>query len=220
MDWKSLKSWFNSHLRQLSHVMSLLQASPKPTHTEPSPSIFRDNFSLSRAPPIDDMDKIPVLPRQGTSIYSRRSSLMPKASYLPKQHQATPGFHEICSMNTCDKLLSATVELAGSGSIKQRLVDAYVHHLAELNEEQMPQEIRDDFCALTRALRTARPLRGEDAVLATVRKMSDCEAKRYAAQIVNMFGTMARNGFHGRRDIKPDHQSNLNSIVSQRVVSS
>ncbi len=95
-------------------------------------------------------------------------------------------------MDTCEKLHSAAVELAGAGSIKQRLIGAYVHHLDELSEEQMPNEIRDDFTALRRALCSVHPLPGENAVCATVRKMSDGEASRYATQIVNMFGAITR----------------------------
>ena len=95
-------------------------------------------------------------------------------------------------LNTWDKLHSAAVELAGTGPIKQRLFGAYVHHLAELSEEQVPKEVREDFCALMRTLRSVRPLPGEDAVRATVRKMSDGEANRCAVQIVNMFGAVSR----------------------------
>ena len=37
-----------------------------------------------------------------------------------------------------------------------------------------------------------RPLRGETAIQATVRKMSDIEAGRVAMRIVNMLGVLAR----------------------------
>jgi hypothetical protein len=104
-------------------------------------------------------------------------------------------------MDTCEKLYSAAVELAGAGSIKQRLIGAYAHHLDDLPEDQIPNELRGDFSALRRALCSVRPLPGESAVCATVRKMSDGEASRYATQIVNMFGAVTRaqqkrNGNH------------------------
>ena len=92
-----------------------------------------------------------------------------------------------------EKLHSATVELAGPGPIKQRLFNAYVNHLACLHTDQMPREIRDDFGGLARAMHAVRPLPGEDTVRATIRKMSDGEAKRHAVQIVNMFGEVARS---------------------------
>ena len=93
---------------------------------------------------------------------------------------------------------SATIELAGSGPIKQRLFGAYVHHLAALTEDQLPKEIRDDFSVFSREMRAVRPLPGEDAVRATVRKMSDGDANRHAVQIVNMLGIVARSQMTGR----------------------
>lgn len=94
--------------------------------------------------------------------------------------------------STWEKLHSATVELAGVGPIKHRLFGAYMNHLSSLDSEQLPKEIRDDFSSFTRAMRSVRPLPGEDAVRATVRKMSDYEANQYAVQIVNMLGTVSR----------------------------
>ncbi len=94
--------------------------------------------------------------------------------------------------STWEKFHSATVELAGAGPIKRRLFGAYVNHLAAIDSEQLPKEIRDDFSSFTRAMRSVRPLPGEDAVRATVRKMSDHDANTYAVQIVNMLGTVSR----------------------------
>ena len=91
-----------------------------------------------------------------------------------------------------EKLHSATVTLAGAGPIKQRLFNAYVNHLASLDAEQMPREVRDEFGGLSRALHAVHPLPGEDTVRATIRKMSDGEAKEYAVQIVNLFAAVAR----------------------------
>src|SRR5688572_22947430 len=101
-------------------------------------------------------------------------------------------FVEDQMMDTCDKLHSAALELAGCGPIKQRLIGAYARHLEDLNEDQMPHELREDFTQLKRALRSVRPLPGEDAVRATVRKMSDGEAGQYASKIVNLFSAASR----------------------------
>ena len=91
-----------------------------------------------------------------------------------------------------ERLHSATLELAGAAPIKQRLLCAYVRHLAFLKEDQLPREVRDDFGELARALHAVRPLPGEDAVRASIRKMSDGEATHHAVQIVNIFGSVAR----------------------------
>ena len=86
----------------------------------------------------------------------------------------------------------ATLELVRSTPIKQRLVSAYRRHLASLPEDQLPSEIRDSFAQVMRSLRGVQPLRGEDAVTASVRKMSIQEADDCAAQIVEIFGQMCR----------------------------
>jgi hypothetical protein len=86
----------------------------------------------------------------------------------------------------------ATLELVRSTPIKQRLICAYRRHLAAISEEQLPGDIREAFGQVMRSLRGVQPLRGEDAVAASVRKMSNQEADDCAAQIVDMFGRMSR----------------------------
>jgi hypothetical protein len=86
----------------------------------------------------------------------------------------------------------ATLELVRSTPIKQRLVCAYRRHLAALRPEQVPEEIRDPYIQVTRALSGIAPLRGEDAVAASVRKMSVQEADDCAAMIVEIYGMMCR----------------------------
>jgi hypothetical protein len=86
----------------------------------------------------------------------------------------------------------ATLELVRSTPIKQRLVSAYRRHLASLPEEQLPSEVRESFGQVMRCLRGVQPLRGEDAVAASVRKMSNQEADECAALIVEIFGLMCR----------------------------
>jgi hypothetical protein len=87
----------------------------------------------------------------------------------------------------------ATLELVRSTPIKQRLVSAYRRHLSQLSEDQVPNEIRESFEQVMRSLRGVQPLRGEDAVAASVRKMSNQEADDCAAMIVEMFGLMSKS---------------------------
>src|ERR1700761_6649781 len=86
----------------------------------------------------------------------------------------------------------ATLELVRSTPIKQRLVCAYRRHLAALPEDQVPDEVRESFVQVMRNLRGVQPLRGEDAVVASVRKMSNQDADDCAALIVEIFGIMSR----------------------------
>jgi hypothetical protein len=87
----------------------------------------------------------------------------------------------------------ATLELVRSTPIKQRLISAYRRHLASLPEDQVPGEVRESFDQVLRCLQGVQPLRGEDAVAASVRKMSNQEADDCAALIVEIFGLMCRD---------------------------
>jgi len=93
----------------------------------------------------------------------------------------------------------ATLELVRSTPIKQRLICAYRRHLASLPEDQLPGEVRETFDQVMRSLRGVQPLRGEDAVAASVRKMSNQEADDCAALIVEIFGLMCRTHVYAGR---------------------
>ncbi len=126
----------------------------------------------------------------------------------------------------------AALELVRSTPIKQRLICAYRRHLAALPEDELPSEVRESFGQIMRSLRGVQPLRGEDAVAASVRKMSNQEADECASLIVEIFGSMCRASAAPSRpstvvqlhsvDRAPadfETHSSLNSMVSQRVVS-
>ena len=92
-----------------------------------------------------------------------------------------------------EHFFAATSMLASNGPIKHRLAEAYSTHLANIDAEEIPKEIREEFCSLSSCMSSVSPLRGENAVQATVRKMSDNEAGGVAMRIVNMLGIIARN---------------------------
>lgn len=91
-----------------------------------------------------------------------------------------------------ENLHFATLELVRSTPIKQRLIVAYRRHLNSIPEDQLPNEVREPYCRLMSSLRGVQPLRGEDAVAASVRKMSIQEADDCAALIVEIFGITCR----------------------------
>jgi hypothetical protein len=93
-----------------------------------------------------------------------------------------------------EKFQSATLSLARSGAIKDRLTEAYRNYLALVQEDELPKELREDFRAFVRALTRERPLlRGEDAFRATIRKMSNEQADEVAANIVLLFAAIPRS---------------------------
>jgi hypothetical protein len=93
-----------------------------------------------------------------------------------------------------ENFFAATVVLASAGPIKHRLAEAFRLHLANVEEEELPKEVRDEFSSISTCLHSVKPLRGETAIQATVRKMSDLEASKIATRIVNLLGVFARQG--------------------------
>ncbi|MGB6603180.1 MAG: hypothetical protein WBE65_02660 [Steroidobacteraceae bacterium] len=93
---------------------------------------------------------------------------------------------------TWEQLEGAALSLARSGPIKERLTDAYRNHLAFVNVEELPELLRAPFRACHDALTREVPLRGEDAVRATVRKLSNHEADELALSVMQLFATIAR----------------------------
>src|SRR5690348_4124197 len=91
-----------------------------------------------------------------------------------------------------DRLESATMQFARSGAIKERLENAWRQYLAHLEPDDVPREIRLQFLEIASSIQRERPLRGEDAVRATIRKMSNEEAERHAALIVRLFCRLTR----------------------------
>lgn len=87
----------------------------------------------------------------------------------------------------------ATLELVRSTPIKQRLISAYRRYLVSLPADEAPTEVRESYAHVLRSLCGVQPLRGEDAVAASVRKMSNQEADECAAQIVEIFGLMCKS---------------------------
>jgi hypothetical protein len=93
-----------------------------------------------------------------------------------------------------ENFFAATVVLASAGPIKHRLVEAFRLHLCDVDQEELPKEIREEFCSIANCMNCVKPLRGETAIQATVRKMSDLEAGKIAMRIVNLLGVVARQG--------------------------
>jgi CRISPR/Cas system type I-B associated protein Csh2 (Cas7 group RAMP superfamily) len=94
---------------------------------------------------------------------------------------------------TLDLFEAATVSLTRSTPIKERLADAYLNYLAYVHENDLPADVCEEFRALTDTLTRVSPqLRGDDALRATVRKMSTDDAAAAASAVVRMFGAVSR----------------------------
>ena len=102
-------------------------------------------------------------------------------------------------LSAWERLQFATLELVRSTPIKQRLIMAYRRHLSVLTEDQLPGDVRESFRQLMASMRGKEPMRGEDAVAASVRKMSLQEADACAASVVEIFGLLSRQKQTGGR---------------------
>ena len=98
-----------------------------------------------------------------------------------------------------EKLQGATLSLARSGTLKDRLTQAYRNHLSHIDAADLPKELRDDFRMLTNAMTREPPLvRGDDAFRATIRKMSNDQAEEVATSVVKMLYAMPRHALRER----------------------
>jgi hypothetical protein len=89
------------------------------------------------------------------------------------------------------RLEAAALSLTGPGPIKNRLCDAYCAHLEDVQETDLPAECGAEFGAMIQALHRAHALPGEHVVKASVRKLSNDEARRYAELVVRLYGMFA-----------------------------
>ncbi len=102
------------------------------------------------------------------------------------------------------RLEAAALSLTGPGHIKDRLFEAYCRHLEDIQESDLPGELGPQFAAMIQALHRARALPGDHVVRASVRKLSNDEAHRYAELVVRLYGMLAGMRHHvGTRSVRP-----------------
>jgi hypothetical protein len=101
------------------------------------------------------------------------------------------------------KFKSAALILTRSGSVKERLYAAYRQQLCDIDCDQLPSEVREDFANLLRAMTRERPLRGEDAAAATIRKLSAEQVETLAAMLIDLFSRMSSLGIQEQVRVIP-----------------
>jgi hypothetical protein len=86
--------------------------------------------------------------------------------------------------------------LVGAGPVKQRLSEASVRHLAELDAGELPRDLVARYRALMGQLTAAPAIGGLGSIEASVRKMSEQDAAGCALQALDL--CLALNGREGR----------------------
>jgi hypothetical protein len=84
-------------------------------------------------------------------------------------------------------LHAAALELVSHLPLKQRLINAYSKHLQTLEVSLLPSSAAYDWGRLHVDLTCHRPLYGETAIQATVRKLSQAELESLAARILTLY---------------------------------
>ena len=100
-----------------------------------------------------------------------------------------------------DRFHAALTVLATHGHIKQRLTKAYEEHLHDIDEDDLPISLKQSFADLRRSMQSVTPLQGESAICASVHKMSPDDAGECAAEIVTLFGELARLRDNGQANL-------------------
>ena len=104
----------------------------------------------------------------------------------------------------CARLEAAALSLSGPGHIKDRLFDAYRWYLEDIQQSDVPGELAGEFGAMVHALHRAPALPGDDVVKASVRKLSNDQACRYAELVIRLYGMFAGMSHHvAARNARP-----------------
>ena len=104
-----------------------------------------------------------------------------------------------------DRFYAAVAVLAAHGHIKQRLMSAFGDHLDDIDEEELPESIRQAFANLRLEMYRVTPLNGEGPICASVRKMSAEEAGDCAVSVVSLYREMIHQSDHAQVDLPLDH---------------
>ena len=93
-----------------------------------------------------------------------------------------------------DRFHAALNVMAGHGHVKQRMIRAFVDHLADIHEDELPVALKQSFADLRLDMQRVSPQNGEGPICASVRKMSLQEASECAGRIVTLFGEISGQG--------------------------
>jgi len=106
-----------------------------------------------------------------------------------------------------DRFYAAMSVLAGHGRIKQRLMKAYEEHLDAIDEDELPQSVRQAFVEIQQQMHQGAPLNGEGPICASVRKMSPIQAGECAVAILSLYREMLRYCDSSQPDLLLDHEN-------------
>ncbi|HNP37446.1 MAG TPA: hypothetical protein PKK10_16485 [Woeseiaceae bacterium] len=91
-----------------------------------------------------------------------------------------------------DRFFAAVSVLAGDGYIKQRLIRAYADNLADIDEDELPVAVKEEFADTRKCMHSVAPMNGESPISASVRKMSAREASACALALFSIYSELLK----------------------------
>lgn len=92
-----------------------------------------------------------------------------------------------------EKFHKAIHSLAGPGTQRERLLNAYVYNIIHVEPEKVPAEIQDELRQFERDITRVEAKGSEGSVQATVNAMDDTEVNRMIKRIISMYDTITRH---------------------------
>jgi len=91
-----------------------------------------------------------------------------------------------------EKFYEAVRSLASKGSLQERLANTYICYLGQLEKDDVPVEVRENFFDLHKSITTGKEFGDGSIVRQTVEKMSDEEAFEHIEKIIDIYDNIAR----------------------------
>lgn len=91
-----------------------------------------------------------------------------------------------------EKFFGATMSLVGEGSLKQRIEDAAIS-IIRLKHHTIPEPVKEDILSLIADLTSGNPEGEEGRIHATIKRMTDEEARFTSKRILGVYDNIARH---------------------------
>jgi hypothetical protein len=115
--------------------------------------------------------------------------------------------------NDVNRFYAAVSVLGGHGRIKQRLVKAYEENLAGIEDEDLPNAVKQSFADLRHMMNRVDPvMKWEGRIRASVRKMSAAEADECAHKMIDLYRDMLRYSDNTQEPRRQGRKNQLKAI--------
>lgn len=109
-----------------------------------------------------------------------------------------------------NRFLSAVRLCTGPLAIKRRLTEAWTEHLDNIAPDELPENLRQDFIELRKAMYTHIPLPIETAPQASIRKMSVGEVALHTDTIILLYTRIVMQNYANEEQNKGERNSVIN----------